>query len=162
LIEAVHGEEGHEIPEPIQHAQLEAEGEAHAQAGVARGNVVAVNMGYLEGCHGAVASDRQFPTRLGDPQVTLVLARRACTGLIPWADHENPEAAWSLSEVSASKRRFECKLPEQATDEIRKWSKQWPEWRRELYSVCVVEPDGKVGTDLLYDETFGLRFRFPT
>ena len=162
LIEAVHGEDTVVLPEAICRAQTQADGEAMAKIGVARGNVVDAAAGYITGTRGAVGNDALFPTRLGEPQVTIVLARRRDGCLVPWANHDDPTTAWALSEVTAAWKRFAHLLPAQDTPEIRDVKKSWPEWRCEACWVCVVnEKDGTIGDGLLYDVVFGLRSRSP-
>ena len=163
LIEVVHGDNAPPVPEVISKAHLKADGEAKAWAGVARSNVVDGAAGYLRGTRGAVGNDALFPTRLGEPQVTMVLARRDGNRLIPWAYDDDPATAWALSEVSAARRRFEHLLPDQETPEIRAVKALWPEWRREACQVCVVdEAGGAIGEGLLYDKAYGLRARSPS
>lgn len=162
LIEAVHGEGAPCVPEPLKDSETSADGEATAATAIARINVVDGAAGYLSGTGGAVGNDALFPTRLGEPQVTMVLARRKDGRLIPWADEDDPVTAWALSEVSASRRRFARLLPDQETPEIRSVKEPWPEWRREAYPLCVVEEGGAIGERLLYDVEFGLRIRSPS
>ncbi|MCY4440143.1 MAG: CRISPR-associated helicase Cas3' [Deltaproteobacteria bacterium] len=157
LIDAVHGDEAIDVPEIIVTEQLKAEGRAKAEAAIARANVVAPVSGYLSEV-GTVANDAKFPTRLGEPQVTMVLARRDRNGLTPWAGEEESAISWALSEVSASRRRFERLLPDQDTDEIQEIKRAWPEWRRDL-AVCVVDNGCAVNGGMLYDRTYGLRVR---
>ncbi len=158
LIEAVHCEDKMaQVPQALQDAELSAEGNERAQSSIARGNVVETESGYVVGTRGAVSNDALFPTRLGEPQVTLVLARRNGGRLAPLADGDDLSAAWALSEVSASLKRFGCLVPEQDTPEIRAVKSSWPEWRREACKVCPIDEDGcTIGHSLLYDEC-GLR-----
>ena len=163
LIETVHGEDGPPVPEALLEAQLRADGEAMAEAGMAQGNVVEGAAGYLAGTRGAVGNDALFPTRLGEPQVILVLARRDGGGLIPWAEGEDPAMAWALSEVSVARKRFACLVPDQETPDIRAVKASWPEWRRETCQVCKVGEDGGViGGELSYDVACGLTARSPS
>lgn len=163
LIEAVHGEDAPPVPEVLLKAQQEMEGTARAEAGLALGNVVRAADGYLTGVRGAVGNDALFPTRLGEPQVTMVLARRDGGRLTPWANDNDPATAWALSEVSAGRRQFERLLPDQETPEIRAVKKSWPEWRREACLVCVVDEEGgTIGEGLLYDVAYGLRAHSPS
>ncbi len=157
LIEAVHGNDLPTIPNALVEAQTKAEGNAWAQVGVARGNLVDQEVGYSTGTRGAVSNDALFPTRLGEPQVTMALARQLDGHLIPWTHKDDSAVAWALSEVSASRRRFERLLPTQKTTEILEVKKSWPEWRREACQICVVDVDGKIGNKLLYDKLHGLR-----
>ncbi len=157
LIEAVHGEARPALPPALAEAALEAEGHALAEVGVARGNIVDCDAGYRRGTRGAVGDDSQFPTRLGEPQVTLVLAQRRGGKLVPWADNEDPDVAWAHSEVSVSRRRFERLLPEQNAPEIVAAKRHWHEWRRHACRLGVVETNGAVGDQLVYDPQTGLR-----
>ena len=163
LIEAVHGGDAPPVPEVLLEAHLRADGEQRAQAGVARANVVEPEAGYLTGTRGSVGNDALFPTRLGEPQVTIVLARRDGDRLTPWSSDQDPAAAWALSEVTAARKRFERLLPNQDTPEIRAVKESWPEWRREACRVCVVDQEcGAIGEGLLYDTELGLRSRSPS
>ena len=162
LIEAVHGEGVPPVPKGLLDSQIKEEGEAKAQAGVARGNVVDEAAGYLNGTRGSVGNDALFPTRLGEPQVTMALARREGDRLVPWAADDDPTTVWALSEVSAARRRFVHLLPDQETPEIHAVKASWPEWRREACAVCVVGEDGAIGDELIYDVMYGLRPRSPS
>lgn len=160
LIEAVHGEKAPRVPELLLDAQIRADGEASAGRGLAGTNVVDGAAGYLTGTRGEPGNDALFPTRLGEPQLTMALARRDGSRLVPWADGEDPTVAWALSEVSASRKRFGHLLPDQDTAEIRAVKESWPGWRREACPVCPVEDEGgAIGQALLYDEVRGLRVR---
>ena len=55
LIEAVHGDAEPLVPETLLKAQLESQGQASAETGLAQGNVVEVAAGYLEGTIGPQA-----------------------------------------------------------------------------------------------------------
>ena len=162
LIETVHGDEkSTTVPEMLHEAQLKMEGKAHAEVGLALGNVVDGAVGYLTGTHGSVGNDALFPTRLGQPQVTLVLARREGGreggDLIPWAEDSDLATAWALSEISADRVRFKSLLPDQERSEIRSVKASWPDWRREACWVCPVEEvNGAIGDRLLYDKAHGL------
>lgn len=159
LIEAVHGEGELQVPELLAEAQLRADGEARAEAGLAQINVVEGAAGFLAGTHGSIGNDALFPTRLGEPQVTMVLARRDDDRLFPWAEGEDPAVAWALSEVSAARKRFERLLPDQEAPEIRDVKEDWPEWRREACHVCPVDKTGAIGEGMLYDSERGLHLR---
>ena len=162
LIETVHGDRAPQVPKVLEEVQYKADADALAVAGMARSNVVDLEAGYLTGTRGAVGNDALFPTRLGEPQVTMVLARRDGGRLAPWADEDDLATTWALSEVSASRARFERHVPYQETLEIRAVKTSWPDWRREACPVCVVEEGGAIGEELLYDEELGLRIRSPS
>ena len=162
LIEAVHGDEKLDLPEKIEDAQLKADGEIMAEAGLARGNTIDEKAGYLDGTRGLSGDDRIFPTRLGEPQLAIALARRCEKGLIAWAVHDNPIVSWNLSELSVSRKRFEQLIPDQENPEIMDVKSSWPEWRRKACSICVVGDDGQIGEKLQYDCERGLRLRANT
>ena len=159
LIEAVHGEEELQVPKLLEEAQLRADGEVMAETGLAQINVVEGAAGYLTGTRGSVGNDASFPTRLGEPQVTMTLARRDGNCLSPWAKDEDPAVAWALSEMSAARKRFERLLPDQEAPEIRALKKDWPEWRREVCHVCPVDEAGAIDEGMLYDPDRGLHIR---
>ena len=159
LIEAVHGEGELQVPKLLEEAQQTADGQAMAEAGLAHVNVVEGAAGYLTGTRGSVGNDALFPTRLGEPQVAMVLARRDGDRLLPWAEDDDPAVAWALSEVSAARKRFERLLPDQEAPEIRDVKKNWPEWRREAYHVSPVDKAGAIGEGMLYDSERGLHLR---
>ena len=156
LIEAVHGATQIPIPEILDAAQQQAVGEAFAEAGLAINNIVEGETGFRQGTRGAIGKDSEFPTRLGEPQVLIVLARRTGNGLIPWANNENQTVAWSLSEVSASRHRFESLLPNQESPEIRTVKSDWPEWRRHCFNICPVGESGMIAEGIWYDSDRGL------
>lgn len=162
LIEAVHGDNLPTVPDVLREAQLKADGEARAESGLAQTNVVDGAAGYLTGTRGAVGSDALFPTRLGEPQVTMVLARREGNRLVPWADDNDSAVAWALSEVSAARRRFAPLVPDQDTPEIQSLKGSWPDWRREACALCPVEKNGAIGNRLLYDTVRGLTVCSPS
>ncbi len=156
LIERVHGDDVPLVPKAICDEQV-LDGAALAEVGIARGNVVDAASGYIVGTRGAVGNDALLPTRLGEPQVTVVLVRRKGGHLIPWADHGDDTMACSLSEVTASRRRFGPLLPNQDVPEIHTLKASWPKWRVEACRVGVVdETSGQVGDHLLYDREKGL------
>ena len=157
LMEAVHGDTAPVLPAELISAESEAVGEAMAQTGLARGNLVDVEDGYLNGTRGAVGSDAVFPTRLGVPQVTIVLAKLAENRPIPWASEVAPFSAWIFSEVTASKDKFAKLLPDQNAPEVVHIKTDWPKWRQETCSLCVVGEDGQVGHGLCYDGKLGLK-----
>lgn len=154
LIEAVHGAGAAEVPEPLARAEMEAEGKGFAAAALGWQNVVNLDEGYAMG--GQALNDASYPTRLGQPQRTLVLARRAAGGLEPL--FPGPEG-WVLSEVSASVRRLgDLSLPDQAAPEIATVTAGWPEWKRATAWLCPLGKGGTICDGLRYDADFGLVF----
>ena len=158
LINAVHGSDAPDVPEPLQNATSKAEGDAHAEAAHAQLNVVVPEDGYLKGTKGKVWSDEKFPTRLGAEEATLVLARREGDSLKPWCAGDTPARSWALSEVRCARYRLPDGLPDQKEEEIAKIKKAWSKGRREYLTLCPVSEDGTICDGLQYDPEWGLRF----
>lgn len=156
LIESVHGDDAGPAPPELEAAENAAVGEALARRGCAAQNVVDLAAGYRQGAR--ATADTDYPTRLGEPQRLLVLARREGGMLRPWADGAGQEA-WALSEVSASRSRLDAlPLPDQSAPEIRAVTKDWPEWKQVECRLCPVAGDGSICARLRYDEEYGLIF----
>lgn len=157
LIEAVHGDGAAPLPEPLRADQVKADGQGAAARGLAAHNIVDLAAGYREGGQGH--DDTLYPTRLGEAQRVLVLARHEAGGLRPWADGEGPEA-WALSEVSARLKRLDAlPLPDQSAPEIAAVTRDWPDWKRAEYRLCPVAEDGTICAGLRYEEEYGLIFQ---
>ncbi|WP_322326050.1 CRISPR-associated helicase Cas3' [Cypionkella sp.] len=151
LIEAVEAGDA-ELPEPLQRAEIERIGKASAQANQGWRNTVELDNGYRMG--GAAADDAEYPTRLGQPQRVLVLARRGGGQLLPWAEGVE---GWALSEVTASAHRLDAlPLPDQTAPEIQAVVADWPDWKRAV--LCPVAEDGVICEGLRYEADRGLIF----
>ena len=127
-----------------------------AEAAHAQFNVVIPEDGYLNGIRGRVWSDERFPTRLGQEDVVLVLARHDSTGLIPWCEADTLARSWALSEVRCNRRRFTEGLPDQSVDAIVEVKKHWSKGKRDYLILCPVLGDGKVCEGVRYDSELGL------
>lgn len=161
LIEAVHGPDAPDVPEPLARASREAEGAAWAEAALAQQNVVNPQEGYLRGTGDAVWSDEKFPTRLGVEEATLVLARRQGSRLQPWCDADMPARAWALSEVRCAKWRLERLpdgLPDQAAHDVGEAKADWAQGKRDYLILCPVSEGGEICEGLRYDPERGLMF----
>ncbi|WP_157973617.1 CRISPR-associated helicase Cas3' [Tropicimonas sp. IMCC34043] len=157
LIEAVHGADAEPVPGLLETAETERIGKGYSAANQAWRNVVVLEDGYRMG--GAGAEDTKYPTRLGRPQKTLLLARWQAGRLVPHAGTEagDMEDAWQLSEVQAAEHRLQgLDLPDQAAPEVAAMTAGWPEWRRAAVHVCPMAPDGEICTGLRYDPERGL------
>ena len=158
LIEAVHGSYQEPLPEPLERKSLQAEGDALAETAQAQYNVVTPEKGYLNGIGESVWSEEKFPTRLGQEEATLVLAKHDPKGLVPWCDADNPVLAWALSEVRCNRRRLPEGLPDQSLEMITQIKQQWSKGKREHLILCAVASDGKICDGLCYDSNSGLLF----
>lgn len=159
LIEAVHGERVMSPPPGIVQAEEKRQKENDDEAGLARQNVIDVAAGYRDG--GGASDDREYPTRLGRPMKTLLLARRTHSGLRPWAEAEGLSRAEAemLSEVAADlKRLASLPLPDQSGPEALAFMAGWAEWRRVSLTICPVGENGRICDGLRYDEASGLVF----
>ena len=156
LIEAVHGAQLAPVPAALAARAMEDAGKGMAAAAQGWQNVVDLDRDFRSG--GGADDDAGYPTRLGEPQSTLVLARMAGGRMVPWADGEGPEA-WALSEVCASlKRLARLTLPDQSAPAIAAITAQWPHWKRATTRLCPVAADGAICEGLLYDGKTGLVF----
>lgn len=152
LIEAVHGEDLTPVPEVMQRAENERLGDSYAKEALGWQNCVKLEDGFRLG--GGAADDAEYPTRLGQPQKVLVLARRLNGRLVPWAEGKD---GWALSEVMASNRKLEAlPLPDQDAPEVQEVRADWP--KRKQAVVCVVAEDGGICEGLKYDPEMGLMF----
>lgn len=151
LIEAVETEVV-ALPDPLARAEIERLGKAAAQASRGWQNTVNLDDGYRMG--GAAADDAEYPTRLGQPQRVLVLARQGAGRLLPWIDGAD---GWALSEVTAAAYRLDkLTLPDQTTAPVLALRADWPDWKQAV--VCVVAEDGAICEGLRYDADQGLIF----
>lgn len=156
LIEAVRSEAA-PVPASLEAAEMERVGQGYAESNRATHNLIDFAAGYRR--EGAGADDTTFPTRLGRPTRTLVLARRRGGALVPWAEGHGSDSVegWMLSEVQADARRLErVALPDQRAPEIAAVTKHWPEWRRNTVTVCPVADDGWIAEGLHYQAAEGL------
>ncbi|MBF0180639.1 MAG: CRISPR-associated helicase Cas3' [Magnetococcales bacterium] len=95
LIEGVYAEDAHWFPSALQQSRTRNTGERYAQAAQGGFNVVQLTSGYVPEMNGW-GEDDASPTRLGEPEATLRLARWDQDRLQPWCDGE---MAWQMSQV---------------------------------------------------------------
>ncbi|ESQ74771.1 CRISPR-associated helicase/endonuclease Cas3 [Asticcacaulis sp. AC402] len=98
LIEPVFGDDL-DIPPTLEAQSQKAESQGQADSAVARLNFLDPTQGFERG-RGAWDSDTRTPTRLGEPTLTLRLAKWADGVLAPWATAETPHLRWRLSEIT--------------------------------------------------------------
>lgn len=158
LIEAVHGPDAVAVPAVLDAAERQRIGEGFAAANQARHNLIKLEEGYRQGAQ--AADDIDYPTRLGQPQRTLLLVRTGPEGPMPWAvDSCQPgdPAAWQMSEVRVAERRVSTlDLPDQEAPSIAALTADWPEWRRRAVTVCPVGQGGDICDGLRYDPELGI------
>lgn len=159
LIEAVHGAQAAPVPTALEAAERERTGTHHAGQTLGLSNVIKLADGYRKGASGP--SDTDYPTRLGRPTRTLVLARWQNGQYVPWA--QGPESLgdrWQLSEVQANKAKLDAlPLPDQSTPALAAAMQDWPQWKRDAVTLCPVEEDGVVCQGLHYQSKNGLLFQ---
>lgn len=97
LIEGVYGPDA-DIPEGLEARTWDAEGEARAKQSQAMLNELKFELGYNDGATNRWWDDTMTPTRLGDPTVTVWLARWEEGQLKPWRD--DLRFAWQQSSLS--------------------------------------------------------------
>lgn len=104
LVERVFGPESEAaIPDGLRRAAAQVRGEENADAAFAAENALKLKKGYMV-TEGLWASDVRTPTRLGEPTVTVRLARWDAEQVRPWAEFPDPGIAWDLSQVSVRER----------------------------------------------------------
>jgi len=170
LIEAAHSDNAAPVPGVLEHEEITAEGQALAAAALAWQNLVRPEAGYRAG--GQSEDDATYPTRLGLPQLTLLLVTEDGAQLRPWGgDAFGTEEM--LSEVTAAEHRLRrLPLPDQAAPAIARLASGWPDWRRPRLAtadgkgpprrlgtwVCPVGQGGRICEGLWYDADYGLLF----
>jgi CRISPR-associated endonuclease/helicase Cas3 len=99
MIEFVYADDaGERIPDGLQRNAATAEGDAMADRSMAAFNSLSLNSGYeVTSLHWR--EDENTPTRLGEPTITIRLARTLDGQLIPWAE-DDANHPWELSQVT--------------------------------------------------------------
>jgi CRISPR-associated endonuclease/helicase Cas3 len=110
MIESVYGATSQaEIPEGLQAASARAEGSSGAMSAQARLNSLDLDAGYVATTT-HWQDDAYAPTRLGEPTVTVRLAKWDGRSLIPWAEGDRRHA-WQLSQVTVRRTRIAGEAP---------------------------------------------------
>jgi CRISPR-associated endonuclease/helicase Cas3 len=143
------------LPEPLVQADINRAGTEASHRALAWQNVVDLDVGYRAG--GQANDDATYPTRLGQEQRMLVLAREEEGVLVPFFDESE---GWAMSEVSAASYKFEgLNMPDQQAERIQTVTGDWPEWKRASHWLCPVDPEGEICAGLGYSESYGLIFK---
>ena len=102
LLEAVYGErEAERVPQPLRDRDNQQIGDQMGERSHASDNCIVQAEGYSRGAGGEWWQDIACPTRLGEPAITVVLARWDGQRLHPIAEGPNP---WRHSEVQLATR----------------------------------------------------------
>jgi CRISPR-associated endonuclease/helicase Cas3 len=99
MIEFVYADDaGERLPEGLQRNAATAEGDAMADRSMAAFNSLNLDVGYeVTSMHWR--EDENTPTRLGEPTITVRLARILGGQLVPWAE-DDANHPWELSQVT--------------------------------------------------------------
>ena len=121
LIEGVYGLDPFQFPEGLQEKSLEADAQERVQITIAEDKVLEFSRGYR--LDGPWLDEDSARTRLGEPTVTVWLARLNGEWLLPFCgQHPTDGEAWLQSALTLPRRRIHSEvLPEGVTDD---------EWRR--------------------------------
>lgn len=134
MIESVYGESSQVlIPKDLQSLELSADGEDMANRSQARFNSLNLHEGYRRLTHWQ--DDVSAPTRLGEPTVTVRLARRDGTQLVPW-NKENTGHDWELSQLTIRKYQIAKEDPNNMPKFVAAAKQTMPDEGR----YCVVIP----------------------
>jgi len=99
LIEGVYGDDAQaDIPDTLFQQSIEAEGSDHADASIARLNILSMELGYSDIATNRWWDESKTPTRLGEESIQVYLAKWENGKLLPWSDEQ--EQAWQFSAVS--------------------------------------------------------------
>ena len=113
LIEPVFGDDPISIPDVLIPASDAAQGKGHAARAIGLQNALKI-ADFSRGA-GAWDSDIRTPTRLGEPSVTVRLARWEGGVLSPWCDEVDPYRAWRMSELTLRASQFQSAvMPDEA------------------------------------------------
>lgn len=157
-------------PPGLNRAAFHAEGRQRAEQGVALLNLLSFEPPYRRDA-GAWEPDVHTPTRLGERQTVLRLARIEGGRLVPWCENGDGRLRdWTLSEISLRATRVAGPAhDEEAKGLVETECQSWPRWDQEI-PVLVLRPigGGWEGTVLdrqqnklvvRYDSAYGLVFQ---
>ncbi len=163
LIERVYDNE--DVPPILEGSQIEDEGKEMSSHSLGQLNVIDLEDGYGS-LPTELSGTEDIGTRLGEPTVTLRLARVEAGRLVPWREaSDDLSRAWALSEIRVRDKA----APPTGDQELQDQAKSdWPAWERNEICIAVVEGDGRVrleGTEpdsgyFTYCHRVGFR-RFP-
>jgi len=120
-------------PPGLNRAAFRAEGRRRAEQGVALLNLLSFEPPYRRDA-GAWEPDVHTPTRLGERQTVLRLARIEDGRLVPWCgDGDARLRDWALSEISLRAARVAGPAPDEQVQGLVEAERQsWPRWDQEI------------------------------
>ena len=164
LMEAVHGVDAQlkPVPDAIEEAENQAQGERHALRSSAGMKVIALGSGFSSVINGLCDDDPSVGTRLGEPQVPLKLYRME-NGKPVWWSGGTDKRDMVLSTVQVREGQFQRvigsdqkgNVPEEAAG----LTQGWKEWERKEGLVARVNDDGSIEglSSVYYDAEAGLQ-----
>jgi CRISPR-associated endonuclease/helicase Cas3 len=160
MIEAVYGENAEEVPACLKAAEIRGEGQDGKAKAIGAFNVIDLSGGYGQ-LPSDLRADEDIGTRLGEPTLTIRMARREEGGLVPWfrAGGAAP-FDWALSELRIRKALWGgAKAPPEDAPLLERATKEWTEWERRIV-LAEVGVDGHMRVqngDFHYSSIVGLR-----
>jgi len=121
LIEAVYGNDAETIPEALQKASIDAEGERRSQGGIAKFNALKLEAGYSRD-NNSWDDEAKIPTRLSDDSATVYLAVADGGALKPYAD--SGSYPWDLSSLHVRAANLPAIEPSAAARELKDRQRQ--------------------------------------
>ena len=156
LIESVHGDIQDPLPSALEDIEQESLGKSRSERQLALCNLIDPHEDYAQPGMQSVFDDEEFPTRLGEPQITLALARYNGETLEPYAG-ERGLSGWALSEVQLARWRYErLSGIDQETPAIQAVRKEWPKGRKRHVLIAPVAESGEICEGLIYSDKYGL------
>ena len=160
MVEAVYGRDVEAVPAVLEAAEIQGYGQEGKERAIGAFNVIDIGAGYGR-LPSDVRSDEDIGTRLGEPTVTLRLARRENGRLVPWirADRD-ARREWALSELRVRSAFWgsATTIPEDAPL-LQQARKDWTEWERATV-LAEVDADGRLRVEkgnFHYSSSLGLR-----
>jgi CRISPR-associated endonuclease/helicase Cas3 len=160
LIEAVYGDEVEAVPPALTAGERIGARKQSAAKTLGAFNVVDLEAGYAS--ISGVSADEDIGTRLGEPTLTVRLARRRSGKLRPWFESgsSSRHVDWALSEVKV-RRAFwgDAAPPPEDHDLHQEARSDWTEWDAAM-ALAEVAADGVLrfqGGAFSYDRTAGLK-----
>jgi CRISPR-associated endonuclease/helicase Cas3 len=153
LIEQVYGEDGEDIPEALEHASREAEGERRSQGCLADFNALRPEAGYSQEDK-SWDDEAKIPTRLSDDSATVYLATREDGVLRPL--HPDGSYPWDLSSLHVPVHRL---ADWSLSPEIQALQKEQRRLKDGMVLVMLPEEHGwtaEGGLAAVYDPCIGL------